>query len=362
MKIVERKLSVRDLVAGYSDDGDGGVRGYGGKLDIRPAYQREFVYDARQRDAVIKTIRDGLPLNTMYWADIGGARFEIIDGQQRTLSVCQYVAGAFSIEGMAFHNLQADEQEQILNYELMVYVCSGTDSQKLAWFKVINIAGAVLSTQELRNAVYHGPWVSAAKKYFSRPNCPAYGIGSKYLRGSPIRQDYLETAIKWIINNDDPVEKYMSDHQHDSSAAALWDHFCSVIDWVQATFPGYRKEMKGVAWGPLYNQFKAADLNPETLEREVSRLFMDDDVTRKAGVYPYVLDGDERHLSIRAFSVAMKAEAFERQGGVCPACKERFRADQMEGDHIDPWHEGGKTVAANCQMLCKPCNRRKSGR
>jgi len=128
---------------------------------------------------------------------------------------------------------------------------------------------------------------------------------------------------------------------------------------VKATFPKYRKEMKGVAWGPLYNQFKDADLDPDALEAEIKRLLMDDDVTRKSGVYPYVLDGDERHLSIRAFSNAMKAEAFERQGGVCPLCNETFNADQMEADHIEPWSEGGKTMPENCQMLCKPCNRRK---
>jgi len=238
MEIEQRKLTVRELVEDYSDDGDGGVRGYGGQLDIRPAYQREFVYGEKERNAVIDTIRKGLPLNTMYWADIGGDRFEIIDGQQRTISICQYVEGDFSVGNMAFHNLQNDQKDDILNYELMVYTCSGTDSERLDWFKVINIAGAVLTDQELRNAVYHGPWVSNAKKYFSGPNCPAYGIGSKYVKGSSIRQDYLETAIKWI--NDGDVESYMSAHQHDNSAVTLWNHFRSVMDWVKATFPKER--------------------------------------------------------------------------------------------------------------------------
>ena len=358
MKITEKNLTVRELVEGYNDDGEGGVRGYGGKLDIRPAYQREFVYDGKKRDAVINTLRNGLPLNTMYWADIGNDRFEIIDGQQRTISICQYVKGVFSIDGLAFHNLQNDQKDDILNYELMIYTCSGTDSERLDWFKVINIAGAVLSNQELRNAVYHGSWVSNAKVYFSQPNCPAHGIGSKYLAGSSIRQDYLETAIKWI--NDDDVEGYMSKHQHVETAIALWNHFRSVIDWVKATFPKNRKEMKGVAWGPLYNQFKNADLDPDRLEAEIKRLLMDDDVTRKAGVYPYVLDKDERHLSIRAFTDAMKLEAFERQDGICPNCNDQFDIGQMEGDHIEPWSQGGKTITENCQMLCKSCNRQKS--
>ena len=357
MKIELLEATVRQLAEDYSDDGEGGVRGYSGRLDIRPPYQREFVYDDRERDAVIGTVRQGFPLNVMYWADRGDGTFEIIDGQQRTISVCQYVQGSFSIDGLAFHNLQDDQKERILNYGLMVYVCSGTDSERLKWFETINIAGKVLTKQELRNAVYHGSWVSDAKGYFSRPNCPAQAIASKLLQGSAIRQDYLETAIRWINNGD--VEGYMSEHQHDKNAVASWNHFRSVIDWVYATFTTYRRPMKGVGWGSLYNRFKDADLDPVALEAGTKRLVLDDDVTSKSGIYSYLLDDDERHLSIRAFTDAMKAEAFERQDGICSHCNETFTIDKMEGDHIDPWSEGGGTAADNCQMLCKPCNRRK---
>ena len=155
MKIKLLDLTVRELVDGYHDDGQDGVRGYGGKLDIRPPFQREFIYGAKERNAVIDSILNGFPLNVMYWSDRGDGTYEIIDGQQRTISIAQYVAEkpGFSFEGLGFDNQQSDIKEKILNYELMVYVCSGTDSEKLAWFKVINIAGVKLSDQELRNAV-----------------------------------------------------------------------------------------------------------------------------------------------------------------------------------------------------------------
>ena len=360
MKIELREVTIRELAAGYSDDGEGGVTGYGGKLDIRPPYQREFVYRDKQRDAVIVTIQQGFPLNVMYWAVRDDGTFEIIDGQQRTISICQYVKGSFSIDGLAFHNLQDDQKEQVLNYRLMVYLCVGTDSERLKWFETINIAGAVLTKQELRNAVYHGSWVSDAKARFSRPGCPAYAIANRLLNGSCIRQDYLETAIRWT--NDGDIEGYMSKHQQDNNAVALWSHFRSVIDWVEATFTTYRKQMQGVEWGPLYEKFKGDDLDPATLEANTKRLMQDDDVTRKPGIYAYLLDGNERNLSIRAFTNAMKAEAFERQGGACPSCNKKFGIAEMDGDHIDPWARGGKTVAANCQMLCKPCNRRKGSK
>ena len=360
MKIDPQAMTIRDLTADYADNEEAGVVGYGGRLDIRPPYQREFIYKDKQRDAVIETIFKGYPLNVMYWAvrDEGG--YEVIDGQQRTISVCQYVAGDFAYEGRYFYNLQPDEKDRVLNYELMVYLCSGTDSEKLDWFETINIAGAQLTKQELRNAVYSGSWVTEAKRYFSKTGCPAYGIGSRYVSGELNRQAYLETAISWINNGD--IVGYMARHQNDPNANELWLYFRSVIGWVEATYPSYRSEMKGVPWGELYNQFRDKPLDSKKLGAEVTRLMLDEDVVRKKGIYSYLLDGKEKHLNIRAFSPAMRREAYERQKGICPDCKKHFELDGMEADHITPWHEGGKTTAANCQMLCMEDNRRKGGR
>ncbi len=359
MKIELKEITIRELTTGYEDNDEGGVVGYSGKLDIRPPFQREFIYKDKQRDAVINTITKEFPLNVMYWAVREDGDFEIIDGQQRTVSICQYVEGDFAFKNRYFHNLQNDEQKQILNYKLMVYFCSGTDSEKLEWFKTINIAGEKLFDQELRNAVYSGSWVTDAKRYFSKNGCPAYGLGGDYLNGTAIRQDYLETVIKWISK--DNIEGYMATNQHKPNANDLWLYFQSVIAWVKATFPIYRKEMKGIGWGDLYNEFKDQEFDPKKLEAEISRLMEDEDVTNKRGIYPFVLDGQEKHLNIRAFSKNEKREAYERQKGICPVCKKHFEIEEMEGDHITPWHEGGKTTAENCQMLCKEDNRRKSG-
>jgi len=358
MQIELKNITVRELSNGYQDNAENGVVGYGGKLDIRPPFQREFVYGEKERNAVIDTLRKGYPLNVMYWSVCEDGHFEVIDGQQRTISICQYVASNFSIKGMAFHNLPADQQEQILNYELTVYFCSGTDSEKLEWFKTINIAGKELTNQELRNAVYSGSWVSDAKRYFSKISRPK--IGDDYLSGSAIRQEYLETVIKWISNNN--IEKYMSKNQHEPNANELWLYFSGVIDWVKIIFPKYRKEMKGLAWGEFYNEFKDKKYDSQKLEEEITQLMQDEDVTSKKGIYEYVLTRKEKHLNIRSFSDSQKREAFERQEGICSNFKEKFDLQNMEADHITPWHSGGKTVSENCQMLCKECNRRKSGR
>lgn len=359
MKIELKEITVRELTQGYQDNEEGGVVGYGGKLDIRPPYQREFIYKDKQRDAVINTITKEFPLNVMYWAVREDGNFEVIDGQQRTISICQYVSGDFAYLFKYFHNLQKDEQEQILNYKLMVYLCSGTDSEKLEWFKTINIAGEKLTDQELRNAVYAGSWVSDAKRYFSKSGCAASKIGADYMTGSPIRQEYLETAIEWISQGN--VEVYMSQHQHDPNASALWRYFQDVISWVETTFTTKRRFMKGVDWGVLYNRYQNELHDTNAIERQSAELIADDDVTKKSGIYPYILTRDERHLSIRAFSDSIKQKVYERQNGVCTKCNEQFDLSQMEADHITPWHEGGRTIEENCQMLCRDCNRRKSG-
>ena len=360
MKIDLHRIKVRDVVAGYVDNAEEGVVGYSGKLNIRPKYQREFVYDAKQRNAVIDTVRKNFPLNVMYWMVNQDGGYEVLDGQQRTISISQYVNNDFSVDGMMFHSLTEDEQNQILDYELMIYWCEGTDRERLDWFETINIAGEKLTDQELRNAVYTGPWLSDAKLKFSKSNCVASLLasdGGQLMTGSPIRQELLEKAIDWISGGE--IREYMARHQRDANADELWEYFQNVIEWVRATFVKYRSEMKGVEWGVLYNQFKDAELDPVAIEAEVLELMKDEDVTKKSGIYTYVLTRQQKWLNIRGFSDKERREAYERQNGVCVKCGEHFDIAQMDADHITPWVDGGKTEAANCQMLCRECNRRK---
>lgn len=369
MEIKLEEKTIREVTRGYLDSAEGGVVGYDGKLDIRPPFQREFVYDDKKRDAVIDTVRRGFPLNVMYWVVGDDGKYELLDGQQRTISICQYVDGSFSVDGCFFHSLTKEEQDRFLDYRLMIYVCRGSDREKLDWFRIINIASVQLTAQELRNAVYTGPWLSDAKRYFSRRNSPAYGLGGNYLTGEANRQAYLETALFWICEREGKeIEAYMSEHQHDADATALWLYFQSVVTWVQTIFPVVRKEMKGLPWGVFFNHHATDALNPTLLEERIKELMRDDDVTCRRGIYEYLLDGKEKHLNIRAFTENQKRRAYERQRGVCPHCvrdhfeKTTHPIEEMEADHITPWSQGGRTSDENCQMLCKFHNRVKSDR
>ena len=362
MEIERHEITIADLVDGYADKGEEGVVGYGGRLDIRPPYQRNFVYKNKQRDDVIRSVLSGFPLNVMYWAVGDGGKYEVLDGQQRTISICQYVEkGIFSVDGLYYSNQPDDVQKRINRYNLAIYICDGTDSEKLDWFRIINIAGEKLFDQELRNAVYSGPWATDAKRYFSRTNCVAKEISKNYVKGNPDRQELLETAIKWISGGD--IEDYMGRHQHDESAKQLWLYFQKVIDWISASFTEVRpKLMKKVDWGPLYAAYKNQALDAEVIERKIAQLLKDKDIQRQQGVYPYILDGNEQHLKIRLFDDDQKQRGYEKQEGVCPMCSKKFRINEMEGDHIVPWKDGGSTVDENLQMLCKPCHQKKSAK
>jgi len=358
VKIELNELTVQQVAHEYADNAEEGVSGYGGKLNIRPKYQREFVYDEKKRNAVLDTIIKGFPLNVMYWVKNEDSSFEVLDGQQRTISFCQYVNGDFSIDNRAFHNLTKPEQDQIMNYRLMVYFCEGNEKEKLDWFRIINISGEKLTDQELRNAVFTGPWLSDAKLKFSKTGCAAYHLSKDYVNGSTIRQDILETAIDWISGG--TIEKYMSIHQHDQNADELWTYFRNVIEWIKLKFTVYRKEMKGLGWGPLYDKFKNDPLDKVELENKIQKLMMDDDVTNKRGIYPYVLNHQEKNLNIRAFTPSQIRTVYEKQKGNCSKCGLNFEIIEMEGDHITPWSKGGKTNIENLQLMCLDCNRRKS--
>ena len=360
MKIEPHIIIVRELVEGYRNDDEEGVVAYGGRLDVRPKYQREFIYSDAEQKAVIDTVTKGYPLNVMYWAVRGDGTYEVMDGQQRTLSICEYVAGKFDYFFRYFSNLSREEQDRILDYGLTVYFCEGGEDEKLEWFKTINIAGKELTDQELLNAVYAGPWTADMKRFFSKPSGPAYTLASRYLKGEPIRQDYMETALDWISGG--CVKSYMALHQHDTTAMSEWLYFKGVIDWVQTLFPKYRREMKGLDWGGMFRLYGKGKYDPATMEKDIQRLMADDDVTRKGGIYEYLLSGGEREsaLSIRKFTDSQKRAAYERQGGTCADCGKRCECEEMHGDHKTPWSKGGHTVPDNLQMLCRAYNLKKS--
>lgn len=373
MTIKQIEVTVGDIARGYINNEEQGVRGYGGQLDIRPPYQREFIYNENEQQAVISTVLKGYPLNVMYWvrrSEDAECPYEVMDGQQRTLSLCEYVDGKFAYDFKNFFNQPADIQKIILDYPLTIYLCEGEPSEKLEWFKTINIAGKPLNEQEINNAVYAGPFVTDAKRHFSKSNCGAYRLGKDLVNGTPIRQEFLKKALEWMAEHEtregkpQSVVGYMAEHQHDPNANNLWTYFQNVLNWTITNFDlkKFKKIMKGLNWALYYDKYHSTTLDTADLASRISKLILDSDVQKQMGIIPYVLTGDERHLDLRSFPEDIKLAVWEKQHHICPSCQKEFDYEFMEGDHITPWREGGRTVIENCQMLCRECNRRKGGR
>lgn len=379
MKHEPHKIPIRKLVAGYVDQKEEGVRGYNGKLNIRPPYQREFVYKTEQRDKVIDSVRKGYPLNTIYWVANEDGSYEVLDGQQRIISICRFhtkKGGRFSIKDekfgrLYFSSMDEDERNKFLDYELSVYICSGKEKEKMEWFRRINVVGEPLTDQELRNALFHGPWVTEVKKMFSRVNGPAQIRSSKYVNARANRQEYLETALNWYrtdVDNEkgdnlqDKIQACMSRIHENEPPEKLWKFYEGVIDWIEAHFPTERKEMKGVDWGELYREYKNAEKDPDGREKLISDLLKSGDVRNGSDVYRYAFSGNAQDLQPRLFTEADKRQAYEKQEGKCsnPDCRKECTREEMQADHIEPWKWGGLSVQKNCQMLCHSCHKEKT--
>lgn len=364
MKITNKKVTIREIINGYENRDELGVVAYGGKLNVRPAYQRLYVYTEKQSVAVINSIMNGFPLSSFYWSKNKVEGFEILDGQQRTMSICEFVKGKFFYNGKTYDGQSEEFKEQFLNYELLIYVCDGTEEEKLNWFRVINIAGEPLSEQELRNAAYVGPWLASAKAWFSKTNCAEANNSKGFTNAKVNRQELLEQALYWITNGrKNGIEEYMAQHQFFPAADELVGYFNQVMSWAKSLFGKHlRKEMLTQQWGLLYNKYGKNQYDAEELEITVSKLMKDDEVTKKSGIYEYLFDGDEKHLSLRAFPESMKRTVYEQQNHKCAMCGKEIAWEDAQADHCDPWSKGGKTTIENCVILCRRCNGTKSNK
>ena len=379
-------LTVDDICRGfvYNELEGKGLFGWDGKLVIQPEYQRNYIYaDGKKDVAVIDSLLKGYPLGLIYFVKVGDDRYEVLDGQQRITSFGRFVRGKFpvvDVEGMPhyFDGLNAEEQERILGSKLTIYVCEGAETEIKEWFKTINIAGVPLVEQELLNAIYSGPFVTAAKEVFSNSGNSEMQKWKCYVAGDEQRQKILETALKWVSGGE--VQDYMGRHRFDKDCRELKAYFTSVIDWIDGTFKGVKDEMRGLEWGELYERFHGNAYNADEVWRRVEELLDDDCVTAKRGVFEYVLGGeaDTKLLNVRVFDRKTAKAAYARQTATaqkkgisnCPLCAVGHEAnktriwtfDEMDADHVTAWSKGGETNASNCQMLCKTHNRAKGNR
>ena len=380
-------ITVADICNGfvYNQLEGKGLFGLAGKLTIQPEYQRNYLYadgGGKREQAVIHSLLKGYPLGLIYFNQIAADRFEVLDGQQRITSIGRFVTNKFAIMDNGnpknFDSLPADQQARIRETQLLIYECEGTETEIKQWFETINIAGVPLNAQELLNAIYSGPFVTLAKAEYSNSQNANIQKWSAYIKGSANRQDFLERALDWVSRG--KIGEYMSQHRHENGINELRNTFNSVIDWVSGVFKDVEKEMQGLEWGRLYEQYHSTSYDPDHISAEVKRLYADPYVKNRRGVFEYLLGGqqDTKLLDVRVFDDATKRSVYATQTKIaeangesnCPLCamghdankSKVWKMAEMDADHVTAWSKGGGSTAANCQMLCITHNRAKGNR
>jgi hypothetical protein len=383
---LQTKITVREICDGfvYNELEGRGLFGLSGKLTIQPEYQRNYIYADGKRDvAVIESILKGYPLGLIYFNKTGDESFEVLDGQQRVTSIGRYVTNKFAVKdenGMEqyFSGIAQDKQEKILETKLLIYECEGTESEIKEWFKTINIAGVPLNEQELLNAVYSGPFVTLGKEEFSNSQNAHIQKWGAYISGSANRQDFLAEALYWVSKGN--VGEYMSRHRNDTNIIELKNYFNSVIDWVSGVFTDVEKEMCGLEWGRMYEEYHKKSYNPAKISQELHTLYGDPYVKNRKGIFEFILGGstDTKLLDVRVFDDATKRSVYKNQTdkadqkGIsnCSHCAmghdvnktKMWSMSDMDADHVAAWSKGGATDSKNCEMLCKTHNRAKGNR
>lgn len=380
-------ITVADICNGfvYNQLEGKGLFGLSGKLTIQPEYQRNYLYadgGGKREQAVIHSLLKGYPLGLIYFNKVGEDTFEVLDGQQRITSIGRFVTNKFAImdggNPKNFDSLPADQQDKIRNSALLIYECEGTETEIKRWFETINIAGVPLNAQELLNAIYSGPFVTLAKAEYSNSQNANIQKWSAYIKGSANRQDFLERALDWVSRG--KIGEYMSAHRHDGNINELKNYFNSVIDWVSGVFKDVEKEMQGLEWGRLYEQYHSTSYDPDHISAEVKRLYADPYIKNRRGVFEYLLGGqqDTKLLDVRVFDDATKRSVYAKQTKTaeangesnCPLCAmghdankgKLWKMAEMDADHVTAWSKGGGSTADNCQMLCITHNRAKGNR
>lgn len=388
MKTELKEYTVADVIEGfvYNELEGKGLFGLDGNLVIQPEYQRNYIYNDGKKDvAVIHSLLDGYPLGLIYFND-DGQNLEVLDGQQRITSIGRFVTGKFAIKRdgkeQTFSSLAKDLQERITTSRLLVYVCSGTEPEIKAWFETVNIAGVPLNSQELNNAIYSGPFVTAARAEYSNSSNALQQKWSAYVKGDPKRQGVLEVALQWVSQSKgESIDSYMAKHRHDTNISELKRYFATVIDWIDSVFIAPPdKAMRGLQWGRLYETYHSNSYKGSEIEADLQELLIDPAVRDKKGIYEYLLGGkaDTQLLNVRMFDDTTKGKAYARQTkkatadgtSNCPLCAVRdnanktriYKATEMEADHVAAWSKGGATTLDNCEMLCVTHNRAKGNR
>ncbi len=415
IQITEKVFKIRDIVSGYVNNSlkrFGDVVGMDGKLIMQPKFQRTYIVDQNKywRTKIIESIINGAPIGTIYVgipSDLSeySGKLLLVDGQQRLITACDFVDGRpykFDFGGLAqewmFDELPVEIQERVLNYEVKIQICEGTDEKIREWFMIINQPNNTLTAQEIRNCVHAGIFVDTLKEYFSAASVKdikeTNDTNSKYngyrygAKGSAkdfgTRQEILELALDWasyydcvVVNGfdekavneiplDDRICKFMGKNRDNKEAANdVISLYKEIIDWINRTFrslnnkfaPMYQSMTKA-DWGRLYAKHRNDEINVYWASKvlyDISKYIRE--VRTFEGVYEWILDGAnpqliDKYIQSRTFSKDNRECRYNEQMGYDPiewhnGIHVQHDISDMVEHHIVPWMFGGSSIDYN---------------
>ena len=412
LEMTKKEFTLAELAEGYVDNSEkniGGVTAMNGKVLVRPDYQRSYVVENNPvwKAKLIHSVLNHRPIGVMYFGIVenrtDGFEYNNIDGQQRIMTLCEFINGNLSIpfihdgerKNGTFSALPKVWQELIKNYKVEVYVCEGSEEEQIEWFKTINQPSSILTTQEVRNSGFSGyVWLESAKRYFSSPRANySHEINhkaSKYCMakyatfhtgetGDGTRQECLEKAIEWacygteFMEAEDPIEAYMLYHCTDENADELINHYKNVVDWFWDVFfhdgePKSWQSVRSQDWGRLYAEYKDMPLTEEQKmhisKRTKEIVGYGASVYQKTdGIYEWVLRGEKKdeeniYLHLRGFSPEDKSAMYNAQGGYDPIDGKHYDVTEMHAHHIKSWRSGGDSKYDNLVWLSEETHRK----
>lgn len=333
--------------------------------------QREIVYDTYKQALVIDSIVNGIPLPAFYlWKNDNGI-MEVLDGKQRVEAIRKFMQNYLKYNGDIWKEKSPEFQEKFSNTELTIIVCSGSEHLKREIFRRINTLGVPLSEYEVLNGLFHGEYLRGLTE-FTKQDKNVQKIFSENSRGK-VQYRILKMILtkRGIKPTRDNINDYVEERQ-DKSFVEDQHYITKNLRFIKNIFSKYSHLDILFELSIEYAKDEVLWKNKkEEINKRIGLFFKSTDakiIINKKKEVENIIQAVVHNISVdpkRLFTSDDKQELLRKaecHNGKyqCALCGQWFYPEELQVDHKTPWSLGGRTVLSNAQLLCAPCNIKKS--